>query len=154
MTVKVDFKGTNAAGTARAMDAAPQLIRLNVNGRPRLATPDDLVKGVAMALRPVMQAKAYDAGLKAGASIAANRAIACALLASNRSGQVARAIDSMFDTMPNSRSLTVAQAIDSIDGEPMPNSLRNMPAAKALDHIIEGTDPAQQDSAANVIASI
>lgn len=137
-----------------SIKVAPRLIKLNVNGRPRLAKPDDLITGVAMALRPVMQAKAYDQGLRAGASIAANRAIAGALLQSNRTGQVARAIDSMFDTTANSRSLTVAQAIDSIDGEPLSAVMRNMPAAKALDHLLTGTDPAQQDTVANVIDSL
>lgn len=155
MTIKVDFRGTHE-GAARAMDAAPVVAGrlITLNGKRYRYTPDVLINGIVQAMRPIVQAKAYDQGLRAGANIAASRALAGAVLASNRSGQVARAIDVMFDTMPNSRSMSVAQAVDSLDAEPLSAVMRNMPMAKALDHLIDGTSPAQQDSAANVIDSI
>lgn len=115
-------------------------------GKLRSFTSDDLIKGVATALRPVQaqRQKAQDAAFKRGQHIAANRtagnAIAAALLQSNRSSQQlnARAIDHLFDTSApaGANNLPLLDVLDGIVPE-QPQSLDDV-----LDGIQKHTGPA------------
>ncbi|MDU4749069.1 MAG: hypothetical protein E6X99_23060 [Pantoea sp.] len=114
------------------------------NGRLRSFTSDDLVKGLATALRPVQaqRQKAQDAAFKRGQHIAANRtagnAISAALRVSNqRAGQSnVKAIDSLFDSpVVNKHAPQNQPLLDAID-DIVPQR------AQALDDAIDGITPA------------
>lgn len=142
--IDIDFKGTHE-GTARGMDAAPagRRITARLGGKLRSFTPATLIKGVSLAMRPVMQARqqrAYDQGLQIAKSRNADNAIAAALLQSNRSSQQlnARAIDQLFDTPApaGANNLPLLDVLDGIVPE-QPQSLDDV-----LDGIQKHTGPA------------